>query len=97
MKRTNTQLLGEVLKEFMEDNPLLSQKLAERRLINAWTEVLGNAAERYTTRLFIKKKTLYVFLSSAVLRNELNLCRDELVKRLNNAAGSDVIDKIILS
>ncbi len=97
MKRTQTQSLGNVLAEFMQENPQLAEKLAETRLINAWEKVLGNLTMRYTTSLFIKNKVLYVKLSSSVLRSELMMCREQLVRNLNREAGGEVIRDIVLS
>ena len=97
MKRTNTQMLGDVLKDFFQENPLIAEKLAETRLINAWDSTLGKPVARYTENLHIRNKTLYARLSSAVLRNELSLCRADLIAKLNKAAGIDVINNIVLS
>ena len=97
MKRTNTQILSDVLKDFFQENPFVAEKLAETRLINAWDIVLGKGAARYTENLYIKNKTLYVRLSSAVLRNELSLCRTDLIAKLNKEAGMDVINNIVLT
>ena len=96
MKRTNTQNLGDILKDFFRENPIVAQKLAETRLINAWEKVIGKAVYRYTESLYIKNKTLYIRLSSAVLRNELSLCRSDLILKLNEEAGMKVIDQIVL-
>ena len=97
MKRSNTQTLGEVLNEFFSENPAIAEKIAETRLINAWETTLGKATSRYTEKLQIRNKTLYVSLSSAVLRNELSLCRSDIIARLNKEAGMDVINQIVLS
>jgi Protein of unknown function (DUF721). len=97
MKRTSTQKLGDVLSDYLQDNPQLSSKLAEVRLMNAWKNTLGNLTRQYTTNLFVRRKILYVKLSSSVLRNELSLCREQLIKKLNEEAGADVIDDIVLS
>ena len=97
MKRTNTQTLNEVLKDFFLENPFIAEKIGETRLINAWEIVLGKATARYTERLYIKNKTLYVSLSSAVLRNELSFCRSDLINKLNKEAGMEVIDNIVLT
>lgn len=96
MRRTNTQSLADILKEFMSENPLVEEKMAETRALNAWEELMGRAVSQYTKRLYISKKVLYIHLSSAVLRSELSLCREQLVKRLNEKAGMPVIDDIIL-
>ncbi len=97
MKRTNTQILGEVLKDFFQENPMVAEKLAETRLINAWGDVLGKVSIRYTENLYVRNKTLYVRLSSAVLKNELSMCRSDLVEKLNKKAGMDVIENIVLT
>ena len=96
MKRTNTQTLSDILKDFFEDNPIVAQKLAENRLIKAWEKVTGKAVSRYTESLYIKNQTLYIRLSSAVLRNELSLCRSDLIIKLNEEAGTKVINQIVL-
>ena len=97
MKRSNTQALSEVLNDFFSENPVVVEKIAENRLLNAWETTLGRSISRYTERLYIKNKTLYVYLSSSVLRNELSLCRSDLIVRLNKEAGMDVIKQIVLS
>ncbi|MDR3219651.1 MAG: DUF721 domain-containing protein [Dysgonamonadaceae bacterium] len=96
MKRINTQPIGKALDEFFEQNPALADKLAETRLLNSWRTVLGQSVSRYTDNMYIRNKTLFVKLSSSVLKNELMLCREQLVKNLNHEAGREVIDGIIL-
>jgi len=97
MRRTQTQSINEVLQDYLNENPRVAEKLAEMRLLQAWGDTLGAAAERYTTSLFIKRKTLYVKISSAILRHELSLCREQLIQNLNKAAGMEVIKEIVLS
>lgn len=96
MKRTNTQSIADILKDFLEENPQLNEKMAETRALAAWESLMGRAAARYTTRLYIRKRVLYVYLSSAVLRGELSMCREQLVERLNEKAGMSVLDDIVL-
>lgn len=96
MKRVDSQLIGTVLDDFFEQNPTLANKLAEVRLIDSWKTVLGTSVSRFTDNIFIKKRTLYVRITSSVLKNELMMCREQLISRLNNEAGKDVIDSISL-
>jgi len=94
MKRVNTQPIGTILDSFFEQNPKLADKLAETRLIDSWKTVLGTSVLRYTDNLFIKKRTLYVRLTSSVLKSELMMCREQLIKKLNDKAGREVVDSI---
>jgi hypothetical protein len=95
MKRVNTQTIRNVLDDFFEQNPVLADKLAETRLMDSWNMVLGSSVSRFTDNLYIKKRALYVKLTSSVLKSELMLCREQMIDKLNKHAGRDVIDNII--
>jgi len=96
MKRVDTQLIRTVLDSFFEQNPELANKLAEVRLVSSWKTVLGPSVSRFTNKLYIKKRTLYVHLTSSVLKSELMMCREQLIIKLNKEAGRDIIDSINL-
>ncbi|WP_106828601.1 DUF721 domain-containing protein [Parabacteroides pacaensis] len=96
MKRTNTQSIGEIIRDFMEQNPELQHKILEIRIERAWREVLGPVVTQYTRNVYVKEGILYVFLTSSVLRSELVLCRERLVKSLNEYAGAEVIHDILI-
>ena len=96
MRPTNTQSLSDILKDFLDDNPLLNEKMAETRALNAWEELLGAATAAYTSNVYIRNRVLYVHVSSAVLRSELTMCREKLTERLNEKAGMSVVDSIVL-
>ncbi|MEG1617845.1 MAG: DUF721 domain-containing protein [Bacteroidales bacterium] len=93
MKR-NAQSVGEVIQEFLK-GANLEAKIFEQKLLRAWPEVLGHEMASYTANLYVKNKTLYVQLTSAVLRNELMMCRERLIKSLNERVGAEVITNII--
>jgi hypothetical protein len=96
MKRVNTQQIGSVLDDFFEQNPTLADKLAETRLMDSWNKVLGTSVSRFTDNLYIRKRVLYAKLTSSVLKSELMLCREQMIDKLNNHAGRNVIDNIVL-
>lgn len=96
MKRKNTQAIGEILRDFFEDNTELYEKILEIRIERAWKEVLGPMVMQYTRNIYVRDHILYVSLTSSVLRSELTLCRERLVKSLNEYAGATVIRDIII-
>lgn len=96
MIHQNTQTLGEALREFFENNSELRGKILEIRVQRGWRELFGPMVTQYTRELFVKNGVLYVSLNSAVLRNELVLCREQMVKTLNDYAGSEVIREIVI-
>jgi predicted nucleic acid-binding Zn ribbon protein len=95
MKRNNTQPIGEVLKEYVA-SMRISSKLKESRLKDQWEKMLGKNAASLTKKLIIKNKVLYVYLDSSVLRNELLMMRETLINRINEMAGEELVNKIVL-
>ena len=94
MKRQNALPIGDMIRRFLREEGLESP-LNEYRLIQAWETVLGKAIVRYTGQMYIKNQTLYVHLTSPALRQNLQMSRQSLVKRLNEAVGAQVIADIV--
>ena len=94
MKRVNAQSIGEILREFFTQNPEIGRRLDEVRLVHAWREVLGPGVAQATHEAYVRGATLHVVLDSAVLRSELMMWRDRLVRTLNERVGTDVIREI---
>ncbi len=94
MKKSNTEHIGAVLLRYLRQEGL-ETPLNQYRLVDAWKEVVGPAITHYTSNLYIKNQTLYVHLTSSVLRQELMMARDMLVRNLNNKVGTRVIVDIV--
>ena len=90
MKRNNTEQIGDILRQFLRQEGLESP-LNEYRLIESWKDVVGPAIARYTSNLYIKNQTLHVHLTSSVLRQELMMGRELLIRNLNKTVGRQVI------
>ena len=72
----------------------LETPLQQKRLIEAWPEVMGDMIAGYTQEVFIKNQTLHVKLTNPALRADLAMMRTDIVKKLNAAVGSQVIVEI---
>ena len=94
MRRNDAEQIGDMIRKFFRQNGLESP-LNEYRLVQAWKEVVGPVITRYTSNLYIKNQILYVHLTSSVLRQELMMGRDILVRNLNEKVGAQVIVNII--
>ncbi len=95
-KRYNSHLnMGEALNEFIQKNKLQKgiDKVAAR---DAWAKLMGNGINNYTTNVELKNTTLFVSLSSSVLRQELSMGTSKIIKMLNEELGKDLVKKIIL-
>ena len=94
MRRSNTEKLDEILSQELKQNHL-DEKLYEVKVIKSWPVVLGENIMNYTSNISFSKKKLYVTLSSSVLRQELFLSRDIIIKSLNENVGANVVQEIV--
>ena len=46
MRKRNTESIGEVLKQFFEENQFFKRKIAESRVISGWSQLLGDVRVR---------------------------------------------------
>lgn len=94
MRRSNTQKLSDILKEYIEENRL-HKKLTEVDLIASWEKVVGKTIAKYTESLRITNGTLFIKTTSPALRSELVMMKEQLKTRLNEQAGELIIKEIV--
>ncbi|MBR1484763.1 MAG: DUF721 domain-containing protein [Prevotella sp.] len=72
----------------------LETPLLQKRLVEAWPLIAGEAVARYTTSVTIYNQTLFVKLRSPALRADLSMMRHDLVGKLNGHVGAQIITDI---
>ena len=95
MERKDVRKIDSLLQQIVKANGL-ERGLAEYRLMKSWKDLLGITVAKKTKSLRIKNRKLFVTLHSSVVRNELSMMKDSLIPKLNEAAGMDVIDDVVL-
>ncbi len=95
-KRFNEEnSIADVLKQFIVQNKLESG-IDIVNVREAWQNVMGNGVNNYTTEIQLKGSTLYVALSSAVLREELSYGKDKIIKMINEEVQKELVTHIVL-
>jgi len=94
-KKDRDQSLAGLLREFISANKLQSgiDKVHAR---NAWKNLMGKGVNTYTTAVELRNDTLFVSLSSSVLREELSLGKSKIIAMLNEELGRDLIKNLVL-
>lgn len=95
MQRKNSQSLSDALSDFFNENSALKVKMAEHRVMRGWSELLGEGVAKYTANVYFNRGSLFVNLTSSVLRSELMMMKDDLIKKLNEHAGMHVVRDIV--
>ncbi len=92
---SNEGSIGDVLKQFIEVNKLQGG-MDKIDVEDAWKSLMGNGVNSYTKEVVLKGTTLYVALTSAVLREELSYGKQKIIKMINDELGKEVIKDVIL-
>jgi predicted nucleic acid-binding Zn ribbon protein len=95
MRRSETLKIKHIINALLKEQGL-EGKMSENRLLNSWEDLLGKSVAKATRELYIKDQVLFVQLRSSIVRNELLMIKTDLIKRLNEVAGRDVIKDIVL-
>ena len=95
VKKSNEYTLKQAIDEMVRTYRL-EGKMNEIKLLNGWEKVMGAVIAKYTKKIHVENRVLYVEISSAALREELSYGKSKMVKMLNEEAGGNVIDEIIL-
>ena len=87
--------LQDAIKQFLNRSKL-KQGLVSAQLNGKWEEIMGKTVAKYTNKIQIVNRTLYIETEVAALKNELLYQREKIVERVNEAFKEKVIDNVII-
>lgn len=94
-REKNIHSLSEALNEFIKENKL--QRGMDKVMVReAWEQVMGNGVNNYTTAVELRNNTLFISLSSSVLREELSHGKSKIIDMLNEELDKDLVKNIVL-
>lgn len=94
MRRSYYRPISEVIKEYLEDLKL-TNKLKEYEAIKMWEELLGKSVASRTKEIKINNRTLYVKIGSTLVKQELLMIKDSIIKKINEKIGDEIINNIV--
>ena len=90
MEQPLKKVLQDLLKTYHLDD-----KLNEIRVVKSWEKLMGKAIAKYTTRIYLSKKKLYIYFGSAALREELSYAKQKIIDRINEEMGEEIIEDVV--
>jgi predicted nucleic acid-binding Zn ribbon protein len=94
MRKSNTQPIKSVIREYIEAIGH-RRKLKEVSIISDWKKLMGPVISKHTKNIYIKNKTLFVYLDSSVIRNELMMHREKIIHMLNEHTNEVTVEKVM--
>lgn len=92
---SNESSIGAILKEIIQSNKL-QPGINQVAVNDAWKHLMGNGVNNYTKAILLKGSTLYVELTSAVLREELSYGKEKIIKMINEELQQEVVKEVVL-
>lgn len=92
---SNQSTVGDVLKQIIQVNKLQAG-MDQIDVKEAWKNLMGNGVNSYTKNVVLRGSTLYVELSSSVLREELSHGKSKIIAMINEELQREVIQDVVL-
>jgi hypothetical protein len=97
MKRNfKSKSVKTILDNMISGSNSLNSGLNNVKVQKIWEQTMGSNVNSYTKEVNLKNKTLYISLSSSVLRQELSYGKQKIVDLINKELGNEIITKIVL-
>ena len=93
MERNDAKPLSNVLRQYLHAIGA-DVRIREIRALQKWDEVVGRVISRDTIDIDLRKGVLTVKFKSPLIRNEIMARRSEIIRKMNDAAGENIV-KII--
>ena len=91
----NMKSIGDLLGDFSQQKKL-KKPLLEARVVNLWQPLMGVLVNRYTEKIFVKNRVLFVKVNQAALKNELLYLQEQIIVKINKEVGEDAVVKMVL-
>ena len=87
------QHIGSALKKLIKTNGL-NEVLVQQKAIDVWEEVVGRAISQNTETVSVEKRVLTIKTRNATWRQELQLQKTNIIKKLNKKLNKNIIKDI---
>lgn len=93
MDKNNTTTFSNAFKKFLKSENL-EQKWDEKKLIHSWNKIMGKPIASRTSKIRIDDGKMFVYLTSAPLKNELTNNKQKVLEMLEEEIGYRLVTDI---
>ena len=93
--QNNETTLKDALSNFLDAHGL-KEKLLETELRQKWESIAGATIARYTKKLYVKKKKLYLEVTTPVIKQEIAYSKTSFIEIINKEIGKDFVIDIVI-
>ena len=90
MSKKDLEIFRDAFSKFLKAEHL-DEKFDQRQIIQSWERIMGRPVATRTTKMYFRDGILFVELSSAALKQELNNSRLLIMERIEEYMGKKVM------
>ncbi|MDQ3394702.1 MAG: DUF721 domain-containing protein [Bacteroidota bacterium] len=94
-RTSSTSTVAESFQQLLQAYKI-KDKFNETNLIASWGKIMGPAIANRTSEVFISRKKLFVTLTSAPLKQELNYNKERVLAIIKDEFGDGVVEDIVI-
>ncbi len=95
MRKSNTEHIQAVVDDYLKSLGIY-HKVREYRVIREWEKLMGQTISKSIVKSYIKDRKFFIYTKSSVVRNELFMIREGIKDKMNELAGMQLVDDVIL-
>ena len=87
--------IGDAIKQFLNGSRIKGG-IQALQIEDVWEQIMGKTIAKYTDKIQIMGKTLYITTSMAPLKQELLFQKENIIKRVNEVLGEHVVKDVVI-
>ena len=87
--------LADAMQLFLKKSKLKNGILAVQ-IEDVWEKMMGKTIAKYTDKIQIVRGTLFISTNESTLRNTLMFQKEDIIKRVNETLGEQVIHEVVI-
>lgn len=96
MKRQGNEQVGSLLSAVIASNPKLAEGYRKYKIKSQWRDISGEYVANATEDISFEGRKMFVKVKSSIIRSEMLQIRRQLVYRINQTVGANIIDELIV-
>ena len=96
MDRKGNEQVGSLLSAFIASNPKFAEAYCKHKIKSQWSEISGEYVANATESISFEGRKMFVKVKSAIIRSEMLQIRRQLIFRINQSVGTNIIDELIV-
>jgi len=93
-RHKGTSKIGDAFREYLETFRI-NDKYDQARIMDDWERIMGKPIANRTSSIKLHKGKMKVYLTSAPLKQEMNMSRSKILEILQKEYGEDLIQEVV--